>query len=86
MRNDFQYVDPDYAYTDPQTVVLRNLGDITDKETLTFAETATTTKRTNEIRVKPIRINDADALFAIHTHLFQDIYTWAGKRRKIEIS
>ena len=86
MRNDFQYLDPDYAYTDPQTGVLRNLGGITDKDALTFAETAATTKRTNEIRVKPIRINDADALFAIHAHLFQDIYPWAGKRRTVEIS
>ena len=25
-------------------------------------------------------------MFAIHRHLFQDIYAWAGKRRAVEIS
>jgi len=34
MRNDYEYIDPDYAYTDPQTGVLRNLGDITDPNDL----------------------------------------------------
>ena len=23
---------------------------------------------------------------SIHKHLFQDVYSWAGKRRKVEIS
>ncbi|MCA0333117.1 MAG: Fic family protein [Bacteroidetes bacterium] len=27
-----------------------------------------------------------DSLFEIHRHLFQDIYTWAGKKRIVEIS
>jgi hypothetical protein len=30
MRNDYEYIDPDYAYTDPQTGVLRNLAGISD--------------------------------------------------------
>jgi cell filamentation protein len=86
MRNDYQYIDPDYTYTDPKTGILRNLGGITDRDALTFAETATTTKRAGELKAKPIRIKDSDTLFAIHRHLFQDIYDWAGKRRTVEIS
>jgi hypothetical protein len=26
----YEYLDPDYTYTDPETGVLRNLGNITD--------------------------------------------------------
>jgi cell filamentation protein len=36
MRNEYEYVDPDYAYTDPQTGVLRNLAGITDPDDLLF--------------------------------------------------
>ncbi|MDR1247475.1 MAG: Fic family protein [Clostridiales Family XIII bacterium] len=88
MRNDYdyRYIDPDYTYTDPQTGILRNLAGITDREALIFAEAAATTKRAGELKAKPIRIKDSGALFAIHRHLFQDIYDWAGKQRTVEIS
>ncbi|MDR1052162.1 MAG: Fic family protein [Deltaproteobacteria bacterium] len=88
MRNeyDYQYIDPDYTYTDPQTGILRNLAGITDREALIFAETAATTKRAGELKTRPICIKDSSSLFAIHHHLFQDIYDWAGKQRAVEIS
>ena len=86
MPNDYQYIDLDYTYTDPQIGVLRNLGGITDKDALSFAETAAVTKRSNELKAKPIMIKGDDALFTIHRYLFQDIYAWAGKRRTVEIS
>ena len=84
--NDYKYIDPDHVYTDPETGVLRNKLNIKDPGALMFAEAAATAKRTNELRNKPIKIKDSRALFAIHRHLFQDIYTWAGERRKVEIS
>jgi len=31
-------------------------------------------------------IQGIDSLFEIHSHLFQDIYVWAGKKRIVEIS
>jgi cell filamentation protein len=88
MRNehDYQYIDPDCTYTDPQTGILRNLAGISERDALSFAETAATTKRATELKAKPIRIKDSGALFAIHRHLFQDIYDWAGKPRTVEIS
>ena len=86
MKNDYRYIDPDGIYTDPKTGMLRNLGNITDHNALVFAETAATSKRANELRVNPITILDSSALFSIHQHLFQDIYSWAGKRRTVEIS
>jgi len=86
MKNDYSYLDLDGIYTDSKTGVLYNLGGITDRDALTFAETATTTKRTNELRLNPVNISDSSALFILHDHLFQDIYSWAGKRRTVEIS
>ena len=86
MKNDYSYLDPDCIYTDAKTGVLYNLGSITDRDALTFAETASTTRRTNELRLNPINIPDSSALFTLHNHLFQDIYSWAGKRRTVEIS
>jgi cell filamentation protein len=86
MANSYKYIDTDYIYTDPNTGVLRNLIGISDNETLTFAETAATAKRVNELRNNPISITNSDALFEIHHYLFQDIYNWAGKRRTVEIS
>ena len=86
MKNDYKYVDPDYIYTDPQTGVLRNIGNIADHGALVFAETGAIAKRTNELKVNPIPVESANTLFAVHLHLFQDIYEWAGKRRTVEIS
>lgn len=38
MPNSYTYVDTDYIYTEPQTGVLRNIGNIGDNETLQFIE------------------------------------------------
>ena len=86
MRSDYWYLDPDYIYTDAKTGVLRNLGGVTDPDDLTFIETAAATKRVNELKTSPIRIADSNDLFSIHFYLFQDVYTWAGQRRTVEIS
>lgn len=86
MSNDYKYIDSDYIYTDPKTGLLRNLADITDEEVLRFAESGAVTKRAKGLYENPIKINGVENLFEIHKHLFQDIYAWAGKRRKVEIS
>lgn len=84
--NTFTYADPDYVYTDQKTGILRNIWNIADKDALQFAEAAVTTRRTQEIRVHPIMIFSSETLFEIHHYLFQDIYEWAGQKRKVEIS
>jgi len=86
MSNDYHYIDSDYTYTDPKTGNLRNLANIDNNEALTFAETVSVSKRTSELKLKPIRIADSRSIFAIHKYLFQDIYDWAGKPRTVEIS
>lgn len=86
MSNSYKYIDPDYTYTDPKTGILRNLQDITASDVLLFVESVAVTKRLQELYENPIKIKGIDSLFAIHNHLFQDIYIWAGKKRIVEIS
>lgn len=86
MLNSYAYADPDYIYTDPQTGVLRNILNITDNEVLQFVEAGFTARRIQEQWVDPIMISSSETLFEIHHHLFQDIYEWAGQKRKVEIS
>lgn len=86
MPDSYKYVDHDYIYTDPKTGILRNLADITDPDDLLFFESGAVAKRIQEHYEKPIKIKGVDSLLSIHRHLFQDVYSWAGKRRKVEIS
>lgn len=86
MSDSYNYLDPDFTYTDPQTGILRNLADITDREVLIFFESAAVAKRLQELYDNPIKIKGIESLFAIHRYLFQDIYSWAGKKRIVEIS
>jgi cell filamentation protein len=86
MPDSYKYVDLEYIYTDPKTGILRNLAEITDPDVLLFFESGAVAKRIQELYEKPIKIKGADSLLSIHRHLFQDVYSWAGERRKVEIS
>jgi cell filamentation protein len=86
MSNSYKYIDPAFTYTDSKTGILKNLQDITDPDILLFVESGVVTKRLQELYEKPIKIKSIDSLFEIHRHLFQDIYSWAGKKRIVEIS
>lgn len=86
MYDSYKYVDPDYTYTDPKTKILRNLADIIDQDILLFFESGVVAKRLQELYENPIKIKGVESLLTIHKHLFQDVYSWAGKKRKVEIS
>lgn len=86
MSNAYEYIDPDYIYTDPKSGLLRNIQDISDPDVFLFVESAAVTKRLQELYEHPIKINGIESLFEIHRHLFQDMYVWAGKKRIVEIS
>jgi cell filamentation protein len=86
MSDSYKYIDLDYTYTDPETGILRNLADISDPDVLLFFESGAVAKRIQELYENPIKIRGVDSLLSIHRHLFQDVYSWAGKRRKVEIS
>jgi cell filamentation protein len=77
----------DDPYLDPQTGVLRNLLGISDRDSLRAAEDLLVSARLAELDV--VDLPDTygrDLLFAIHRHLFQDVYVWAGVRRTVGIS
>lgn len=86
MPDSYKYIDLDYTYTDPKTGILRNIADITYPDDLLFFESVAVAKRIQELYENPIKIKGADSLLSIHKHLFQDVYSWAGKKRKVEIS
>ena len=74
----------DYFY--PGTEVLRNKADLTDPDALNHFERKATGIRDAELRGKPI-LGDFDLkhMQAMHKHLFQDVYEWAGDLREVEL-
>lgn len=77
-------MDP-YVY--PKTSVLKNLRDIRDPERLAKFEADATAERISQLSGKPISSKfDTHHLQAIHHHIFQDVYPWAGEFRTVNIS
>ncbi len=77
---------PDNKYCYPNSEVLKNKLNITDKNDLFEAEKELTAIRLKELQDHPIKGNfDFKHLKAIHKYIFQDIYDWAGKERTVEI-
>lgn len=75
--------EPDpYCY--PNSTVLRNKADLTSAEALEEFETAMTFARSEE--PLPRGRLSATHYRAIHRHLFQDVYEWAGKDRTVRLS
>ena len=75
--------DADYCYP-PDFTVLRNKLDIRNARALDFRETEFVMQRVAE--GVPTGSFDLAHLKAIHRHLFQDLYEWAGEVRTVEIS
>ncbi len=72
-----------YCYP-PDFDVLRNKFGIRDADELDFVEREFVARRT--MGAIPSGKFDLAHLKAIHRHLFQDIYDWAGQIRTVEIS
>ena len=70
-------------YTYPGTDTLRNRLGITDDKTLTEAERRPTQARGAEAARLTFPAT-ADGYRALHKHLFQDLYDWAGKDRTVD--
>ena len=75
--------DRDYCYP-PVYSVLRNRLGIRDGPALEAAERELVAQRLLE--PVPAGDFDLDHLKAIHRHLFQDVYAWAGELRTVEIA
>jgi cell filamentation protein len=71
-------------YTYPRSTVLRNRFGITNATELDRVERRLVTARIAE--GVPTGGLDLPHLRAIHRHLFQDIYDWAGELRTVEIT
>jgi cell filamentation protein len=77
-------MDP-YVY--PGTSVLRNLRDIRVPELLSEFEADATARRLRQLERKPLTGRfDARHIQAIHHHIFQDVFEWAGDFGTVSIS
>jgi cell filamentation protein len=72
------------AYCYPGTTVLKNRAGLRNQADLDFFEEEATAQRFAE----PLPAGEFDLrhLCAIHRHLFQDVYAWAGSLRTVRIS
>ena len=79
-----EFVDP---YLDPETGQLRNKVGAGTKVALDDAEGDLSFARLMQLLDRPVKPTGGfDELRAIHRHLFQDVYDWAGEPRTVEIS
>jgi cell filamentation protein len=75
-------IDDPYCY--PGTQVLINLQDHTDENNLRSFEFAMTTERFGE--PLPEGRLSVKHFLAVHRHLFQDVYAWAGRPRTVRMA
>ena len=74
-------------YTFPGTDVLRNRPDIRDPQRLAAFEANATAARLAELDAADLKGRfDAAHLKAIHRYIFQDVYSWAGAFRTVNLS
>lgn len=74
-------------YVWPGSSVLRNRLGLRSQGELAEAEYALTLQRRLELESDPIRGNfDLAHLCAIHRHLFQDLFEWAGEIRTVDLA
>ena len=85
MENNYQYLDPEYKYTN-KNGVLHNLANIVNERILIAFESLKVSKRVEELYENPLKIKNSSSLLDIHRYLFQEVYTWAGQVRTVNIS
>lgn len=73
------------GYCYPESDVLKNRLNIEDDEALSDAERAITSASAEDIEFEPPPY-DLATLQRIHSHLFKDIYDWAGDIRTVDIA
>lgn len=75
------------SYTYPDSEVLRNKANLRDQAALDAFEADATAIRLLELIEHPIGGKfDLAHLQAMHHHLFQDVYDWAGQLRTVDVS
>ena len=77
----------DKIYCYPNSDVLINKLNIHDRDKLREAERKLTMLRLMDLLEKPVTGKfDFEHLRNIHKYIFQDIYSWAGKIRTVDIA
>lgn len=77
----------DRIYCYPNSDILINKLNIKDSDKLYVAERKLTAIRVQELFFEPIEGQfDLNHLCAVHKHIFQDVYTWAGDLRTVDIA
>lgn len=79
---DYQAIADPYCY--PGTTVLINIPDLRNSAQLAELEAAATTQRADE--PLPDGRLSVSHYRAIHRHLFQDVFAWAGKFRTVRLT
>ena len=78
-----EFADP-YVY--PGLQVLKNIPGFRDEQTLKIFEYEQSAIRSAELVRKPHSQKfDLQHLQALHKHLFQDVYAWAGQIRTVNL-
>jgi cell filamentation protein len=67
-------------------LVLRNKFNIQEPSLASEKEYRLSAERILELNVKPISVHSMKDVREIHRFIFQDMYTWAGKYRRVNIS
>ena len=77
-----------YFFPPPDDRTMRNVADIRDPVELSMYEYVLTAERQRQLDADPSlvqRTYDAAHMRAIHAHLFQDVYEWAGQYRTVDM-
>jgi cell filamentation protein len=80
VRDRYEFTEDPACY--PGTTVLRNIADLRDQDTLDEFEVEAVGARSLE--TPPPGDFDVDHYRALHHHLFQDVYPWAGEYRTVQ--
>lgn len=88
MDENYQYdYEWDSSYCYPSSFTLKNKLNITDAKQLNEVERKMTALRIYTLQTNPVKgAFDLKHLQAIHRFIFQDVYSWAGKLRTVNIA
>jgi cell filamentation protein len=84
--DDYHYEDLDANYTYHNSCVLINKLDIRDFDISLEKEYRFSAERILELNIKPIFVHSMKDIKLIHFFIFQDMYTWAGEYRTVNIT
>lgn len=83
---EYTYIDLGNEYMYAGGSVLKNILNLKNSEELQIKEHEFSANRLLDLSFDPIMVYSMKSVLDIHRYLFQDVYTWAGNYRKVNIS